>query len=171
MGTGTDGALVTPSGRASLYALKPSIGLVDGANIIPTSARYDTAGPIGKTPKDIASLLEILVDHGKPGKPSHGYTSTIAGDWADISVGTLDPDSLSFPDSFCKILPEADNQRVRTLASPLFIIFDDCSYLSWNKQELGTVRSESLRKAITRTYLFLTYPNLILKGEMLRRYL
>ena len=88
---------------------------MDGANIIPTSARYDIAGPVGKTPKDIASLFDIIVDHTKVTDSDHDYRSIMARDWTDISVGTLDPDKWKYPDTFCKIVPEADEQRVRTL--------------------------------------------------------
>ena len=79
---------------------------------MPTSHRYDTPGPIGKSPKDIASLLDILVDHSKAKAPRDNYTSSLTGEWADISVGTLDPKKWKFPDAFCKAVPEADKQMV-----------------------------------------------------------
>ena len=92
--------------------MKPSIGIIDGANIIPTSPRYDTPGPMGKTPKDVAILLNILVDHSKAKTPKGDYMSSMIGEWADISVGTLDPEKWKFPDAFCKAIPEADKQMV-----------------------------------------------------------
>ncbi|KAG6989772.1 amidase [Physcia stellaris] len=112
LGTETDGSLVTPSIRASLYTVKPSIGIIDGANIIPTSLRYDTPGPMGKTPTDVAIFLNILVDHSKAKTPKGDYMSSMIGEWADISVGTLDPVKWKFPDAFCKAIPEADKQML-----------------------------------------------------------
>ena len=46
--TETDDSLVSPATRASLYTFKPSLGLVESDNIMPTSLRYDIAGPFGK---------------------------------------------------------------------------------------------------------------------------
>ena len=87
------------------------------ANIIPTSHRYDIVGPIGKTPKDVANLLDILVDRSEAKTLESDYASSLTGDWADISVGTLDPRLWKFPGGFCKPVPEADKQMVRTLTS------------------------------------------------------
>ena len=112
MGTETDGSLVTPSTRASLYTLKPTHGLVSAVNIIPTSARYDTAGPIGKIVKDAADLLTVLVDHSKTNVPSGGYASAMTSDWSDIKVGTLNPDEWRFSESFVKPVASATEQMV-----------------------------------------------------------
>lgn len=113
MGTETDGSLVTPSTRASLYTVKPTHGLVDTTNIIPTSARYDTAGPIGKTVKDVTDLLNVLVDHSKTEVPQGDYASAITTTWDDIKVGTLDPEKWRMNDTFVKPVPEATLQIVR----------------------------------------------------------
>lgn len=67
---------------------------------------------MGKTPKDLADLLNILVDHSKAKTPKGDYMSSMIGEWADISVGTLDPERWKFPDAFCKTVPEADQQMV-----------------------------------------------------------
>ncbi|MCJ1349375.1 hypothetical protein MMC31_007615 [Peltigera leucophlebia] len=110
VGTETDGSLVSPSTRASLYTVKPTHGLVDTTNIIPTSARYDTAGPMGKTVKDVADLLNVLVDHSKTEVPQGDYASAITTTWDDIKVGTLDPEKWRMNDTFVKPVPEATKQ-------------------------------------------------------------
>lgn len=110
LGTETIGSLVTPAVRASLYTIKPTHGLVNPANIVPITARYDTAGPLGKTAKDIAMLLDVLVDHSTTNVPDRGYTSAMVADWTDIKVGTLDPEHWRLPDSFVKPVPEATKQ-------------------------------------------------------------
>ena len=117
VGTETDGSLVTPSIRANLYTIKPSHGLLNISNIIPTSARYDTAGPMGKTVKDIANLLDVLVDHDKTEVPGDGYASAMTTTWDDIKVGTLDPEKWRMGDSFVKPVPEATKQIVCSLVS------------------------------------------------------
>lgn len=112
VGTETDGSLVMPSTRASLYTLKPSHGLVNMSNIIPISARYDIAGPLGKTVKDVATLLDVLVDHDKTQVPPGGYVSAMATTWNDIKVGTLDPEKWRSSDELVKPVLEATKQIV-----------------------------------------------------------
>lgn len=86
--------------------VKPSHGLVNISNIIPTSARYDTAGPMGKTVKDIANLLDFLIDHDKIEVPRDGYASAMTTTWNDIKVGTLDPEKWRVGDSFVSLSPK-----------------------------------------------------------------
>ena len=112
LGTETIGSLITPAVRAAVYTIKPTHGLVNPANIVPITSRYDTAGPIGKTAKDIANLLNILVDHDKTSVPDGGYASAMVSDWRDIKVGTLDPEKWRLPDAFVKPVPEATKQIV-----------------------------------------------------------
>ncbi|PVH76791.1 amidase signature enzyme, partial [Cadophora sp. DSE1049] len=66
IGTTTDGLLVCPAGRASLYTIKPTIGVVSQDGLIPISHTMDSAGRMGKTPYDIAVFLDILREDGAP---------------------------------------------------------------------------------------------------------
>lgn len=95
-----------------MYTIKPTHGLVSTENVIPTSARYDTAGPMGKTVKDVADLLNVLVNHSKTNVPQNDYASAMTSDWSDIKVGTLDPEKWRMSDSFVKPVPEATAQMV-----------------------------------------------------------
>src|SRR5467141_4909541 len=60
VGTETDGSIVCPSGANSLVGLKPTVGLIDGAGIIPIAHSQDTAGPMARTVADAAVLLGAL---------------------------------------------------------------------------------------------------------------
>jgi len=60
VGTETDGSIVSPSAAASLVGLKPTVGLVSRAGIIPISHSQDTAGPMTRTVADAAVLLGVL---------------------------------------------------------------------------------------------------------------
>ncbi|GHH04368.1 amidase [Comamonas sp. JC664] len=60
VGTETDGSIVSPSAAASLVGLKPTVGLVSRAGIIPISRSQDTAGPMTRTVADAAALLGVL---------------------------------------------------------------------------------------------------------------
>ena len=60
IGTETDGSITAPSAAASLVGLKPTVGLVSRAGIIPISASQDTAGPMTRTVMDAAILLTAI---------------------------------------------------------------------------------------------------------------
>ncbi|KAJ5710070.1 hypothetical protein N7493_009662 [Penicillium malachiteum] len=87
IGTETDGSLVSPSNRAALYTIKPTIGLVSGEGIIPISSTFDSAGPMTKSTYDLAVLLDVLVTE----PASESFTTSLTGSWSDISVAALDP--------------------------------------------------------------------------------
>lgn len=60
IGTETDGSIVCPSSSNGLAGIKPTVGLVSRAGIIPISHSQDSAGPMGRTVRDAAILLAAL---------------------------------------------------------------------------------------------------------------
>ncbi len=60
IGTETDGSIVCPSNANGLVGLKPTVGLVSRAGIVPISHSQDTAGPMTRTVEDAAILLSVL---------------------------------------------------------------------------------------------------------------
>jgi amidase len=60
VGTETDGSVVCPSSANSLVGIKPTVGLVSRAGIIPIAHSQDTAGPMARTVSDAAILLGTL---------------------------------------------------------------------------------------------------------------
>ena len=60
IGTETDGSIVCPSSACSLVGVKPTLGLIDGAGIIPIAHSQDTAGPMTRTVADATLLLGVL---------------------------------------------------------------------------------------------------------------
>jgi Asp-tRNAAsn/Glu-tRNAGln amidotransferase A subunit and related amidases len=61
VGTETDGSIVSPSAASALVGVKPTVGLVSRSGIVPISHSQDTAGPMARTVRDAALLLEVLV--------------------------------------------------------------------------------------------------------------
>jgi len=59
IGTETDGSITCPASVNGLVGIKPTVGLWSRSGIIPISATQDTAGPMARTVKDAAILLEI----------------------------------------------------------------------------------------------------------------
>lgn len=60
VGTETEGSIVSPSSINGLVGLKPTVGLVSRAGIIPISHSQDTAGPMTRTVADAAALLTAI---------------------------------------------------------------------------------------------------------------
>ncbi len=60
VGTETDGSIVSPSSVCGLVGIKPTVGLISRAGIIPISDSQDTAGPMTRTVHDAAVLLGVL---------------------------------------------------------------------------------------------------------------
>src|SRR5215472_16854043 len=60
VGTETDGSIVCPSNANGIVGIKPTVGLVSRAGIIPIAHSQDTAGPMTRTVRDAAILLGVL---------------------------------------------------------------------------------------------------------------
>jgi len=60
IGTETDGSIVCPSSANGLAGIKPTVGLVSRAGIIPISHTQDGAGPMCRTVRDAATILGAL---------------------------------------------------------------------------------------------------------------
>jgi amidase len=60
IGTETDGSIVCPSGVNGIVGIKPTVGLVSGAGIVPIAHSQDTAGPMARNVTDAAILLGAL---------------------------------------------------------------------------------------------------------------
>ena len=61
IGTETDGSIVCPAQTCSVVGIKPTVGLVSRAGIVPIAHSQDTAGPMARTVEDAAILLGALV--------------------------------------------------------------------------------------------------------------
>ena len=60
IGTETSGSLLSPACQNGLVTVKPTVGLVSRAGIIPIAHSQDTAGPLTRTVHDAAILLNVL---------------------------------------------------------------------------------------------------------------
>jgi len=61
IGTETDGSIVCPSSANGIVGIKPTLGLVSRAGIIPIAHSQDTSGPMARTVRDAAIILNALV--------------------------------------------------------------------------------------------------------------
>jgi amidase len=88
VGTETDGSVVCPSSTNGLVGVKPTLGLVSRAGIIPIAHSQDTAGPMTRTVRDAAILLGVLAG----ADPRDPITNAARGERDYTRF--LDPDGL-----------------------------------------------------------------------------
>jgi amidase len=79
IGTETDGSVVCPANSNGIVGIKPTVGLVSRAGIIPIAHSQDTAGPMARTVTDAAILLGALTgadgdDHATAASQGKGLT-------------------------------------------------------------------------------------------------
>ncbi|KAM7218658.1 amidase [Rhypophila decipiens] len=95
LGTETDGSILSPSQRNNIVGIKPTVGLTSRDLVIPISEHQDTIGPMARTVKDAAYLLNAIAGPD----PNDNYTSAIP---TNLSIPLLpdyvaacDPNALS----------------------------------------------------------------------------
>src|SRR5207249_11665011 len=89
-GTETDGSIVCPASNTGIVGIKPTVGLVSRAGIIPISHTQDTAGPLCRTVADAAALLSALAGPD----PRDPVTGSSAGHVQKDYTRFLDPGGL-----------------------------------------------------------------------------
>ena len=81
IGTETDGSISCPSAMNGVVGLKPTVGLVSRAGIVPISQSQDTAGPIARTVRDAAMLLTAMAGRD-PKDPATAHADAHRTDYA-----------------------------------------------------------------------------------------
>ena len=61
VGTETDGSILCPSSTNGIVGIKPTVGLISRAGIVPIAHSQDTAGPMARSVTDAAVLLAGMV--------------------------------------------------------------------------------------------------------------
>jgi amidase len=84
IGTDTVNSIRSPASANNLVGIRPTLGLVSRAGIIPYSFTQDAAGPLARTVTDAAKMLNVLVGYD-PNDPATAW-----------SVGDTDADYAKF---------------------------------------------------------------------------
>jgi amidase len=63
IGTETDGSIVSPATANGVVGMKPGLGVVSQAGIVPIAASQDAAGPLTRTVEDAALVLSAIATH------------------------------------------------------------------------------------------------------------
>jgi amidase len=93
LGTGTDNgqSVRSPASANSLFGLKPTIGLVSNAGVLPSSLSHNACGPMTRSVGDLALLLNVMA-----GFDPDDCTTRLAIGYVEKNYERhLDPDGLS----------------------------------------------------------------------------
>jgi amidase len=90
LGTETSGSILSPADVNNLAAVKPTVGLTSRYLVIPISEHQDTIGPMARSVKDAAYLLQAIAGPDK----YDNYTSAIPGPIPDY-VSACDYNALA----------------------------------------------------------------------------
>jgi amidase len=137
VGTETNGSIVSPSSACGIVGLKPTVGLVSRAGIIPISKTQDTAGPMARTVTDAAILLGIMAGIDSRDPRTEDSRGKAHGDYTQF----LDADGLrgariGVPRKFFRLGGKADaviDAALETLKSRGAILVDPADIPSVDK--------------------------------------
>ena len=90
MGTDTINSVRSPASANSLVGIRPTIGLVSRAGIIPYSLTQDTAGPICRTVEDAVRTLDVIVGYDE----KDAETAWSVGQKRDSYIDHLQKDGM-----------------------------------------------------------------------------
>ncbi len=86
VGTETSGSILSPSSQNSVVGLKPTIGLLSGAGIVPISSTLDTPGPMTRNTIDNSILLSAMMGND---------TQSSQQNYAEIAAAGLQPKAFA----------------------------------------------------------------------------
>ncbi len=156
VGTETDGSILCPAAVAGLVGLKPTVGLVSRAGIIPISVTQDTAGPMARTVTDAAILLGAMVgldiaDPTTTNAPKH--TDYLTGLRQDALTGKR-IGVLRQAMGYSPAVDATTERAIASLRAAGAVIVDPADITTWdqwNAPELEVLLTEF--KAGTNAYL------------------
>ena len=129
IGTETSGSLLSPATQNGLVTVKPTVGLISRAGILPISHSQDTAGPLTRTVRDAAILLNVLAAHDaldaatQPQQRPNDYTVGLDKDGLKgVRIGVpSDPDD-PLNDAYFGKLPT----RAKAVMATAIEVLQDC---------------------------------------------
>jgi amidase len=142
IGTETNGSIVCPSNNNGIVGIKPTVGLISRAGIVPISFTQDTPGPMGRTVEDVAAALGPLtgIDSSDSktivsrGKNYTDYTQFLKPDGLKGKRIGLSKKSLGFSDKVDTLMNKAiaylkaNGAEVIDIEFPKSVNYEDASY-------------------------------------------
>jgi amidase len=114
IGSETDGSIVCPSATCGIVGVKPSIGLVSRAGIIPIAHTQDTAGPMCRTVADAAAVLAVLVGADDRDPVTKG---AVAGAYGNLDPAAVRGARIGVARAYFGYQPELDARVEESIAA------------------------------------------------------
>jgi amidase len=184
LGSETDGSIISPSQMNNVVGIKPTVGLTSRALVIPISEHQDTVGPMARTVKDAAYVLQAIA-----GKDQYdNYTSAIPfnGSLPDYvaacKLDALKGKRLGVPRNTLGSMTAANapifaafEAALKVLEQAGAVIVDNTNYTAWEQRQNSNAENlvlESDFRANLASYLAqLTYnPNNVTSLEDVRNF-
>jgi len=94
LGTDTGGSVRNPASLCGIVGLKPTYGLVSRRGVLPLAYSLDHIGPMTRTVRDNALLLDLiagydLLDPGSANRATGGYTAQLGRGVKGLRIGVI----------------------------------------------------------------------------------
>src|SRR5216683_1826112 len=99
IGTETDGSIVCPANANGVVGIKPTVGLVSRAGVVPISHTQDTVGPHARTMADAATVLTAIAQRTPDLRDPATSTVPLGQSGTGQKRPTLPPDYTHFLDA------------------------------------------------------------------------
>ncbi|MGH7109944.1 MAG: amidase family protein [Stellaceae bacterium] len=175
IGTETSGSLLSPACQNGLVTVKPTVGLISRAGIIPIAASQDTAGPLTRSVEDAALLLNVLAAPDPPDPATEalrrpddytrvldrdglngtriGVPSDPADPGNDVYYGSLSPSAAALVEQAIAVLEEAGATIVRAnIPTAGWIGGPGTDMAILNRNPESATRHEPVRRPIVLVY-------------------
>lgn len=137
LGSETDGSIISPSQMNNLVGIKPTVGLTSRALVIPISERQDTVGPMARTVKDAAHVLQAIAgpDSADNYTSAQPFNGTLPDYVAACQLGALQGKRIGVPrnyiDGTSTAVLDAFEAALDTLKEAGATIVDNTNYTAY----------------------------------------
>ena len=163
LGTDTGGSIRIPAGLCGITGLKPTFGRVSRSGVFALSPSLDTAGPMARSARDCALLLQAIAGHD-PADPASApvgvpdYLAGLVGHLKGVRIGVIrhffENDSPAHPDSAAALEQALDvfkalGAQIETVALAPMIEYGDVRVLI-QEAEAFAIHHSGLRADASR---------------------
>lgn len=93
--------------------MKPTLDLISQEGVCPISLDFDSVGPVARSARDIAALMDTLIDREKfVDLPQGTNTSQLTSSFEGIRIGVLEPKEWHMPPDVIYPNPVVDDRQV-----------------------------------------------------------
>ncbi|KAH6630994.1 putative glutamyl-tRNA amidotransferase subunit A [Chaetomium sp. MPI-SDFR-AT-0129] len=145
--------------RNDVYAMKPSLSLIFRDGICPICLESDSTGPIARHPRDIALLMDAMVDPENPhAKPGGSYLSRLTGGVAVLNEAVNNEFDTQISAAYDKLRSLTVTVKDVKIASPDELDVDGMSQIARKDLQVSKIRSLEEVMAFMRENAKLEFP-------------